>query len=573
MSSFHTLKEELASTLNKILDQVDIQANDFVLPPDSALGDLALPCFNIAKALKSNPIAVAQEIVEKVNHPLVVKVTADGPYVNFSFSFSIIKSILKEIKTKKGSYGHNQIGKKQRVMLEYANGNTHKEFHVGHLRNIAFGDAVHRVLAANGYSSIPVSYINDFGIHVAKTVWYYDKYILREENLERKDDIKFKEIKEGIRSYGWLLGRIYSFATEELQNNIKGKEEVSKVMKEIESKKGEFYDLWAKTRQWSLNQFKEINQELGVKFKEIFYESDFIGDGLQVVQELLQKGILVKSEGAIIANLEPYNLGVLVVIRSDGTALYPVADLALTRHKVKKYKLDTSLWVVDIRQGQYLHQLFKVLELAGLKAHLAHLPYEFVKLPSGVISSRSGNIVAYEDLKAEALKRTAEEVKSRHQTWPAKKVKAVAEVIAFGALKFEMVKVNGEKIITFDMDTALRFEGYTAAYLQYTYARIQSLLRKAKTQSQDKNMKLEEAKEKQIALVLSRFGKVVQLAGETYQPSEIARYLYELAQIFNEYYHAVPIASYQARLELAQAVSRVIENGLELLGVEVVEEM
>ncbi len=563
------IKEELAERVNKILKKKIVISSSFVVPPDSKLGDLSLPCFAIGKEFNQNPVMMAQKIVEGlVADKLIENSSVAGPYVNITLAISVIGDIIKEIQKQGLQYGSNTLGKKKRVMLEYANGNTHKEYHVGHLRNIAFGDAVNRILAANGYTSIPVSYINDFGIHVAKTLWYY---------LNTHPE-------EPIGNKGYFLGQIYADAVKAMESNAEAKVEVGKVMKAIESRKGETYELWKKTRQWSLDQFASINKELGVNFETTFYENDYIADGLKMVEKFKNEGILIESQGAIIADLEKYNLGVLVVIRSDGTALYPVADFALTIHKVKKYKLDTSLWVVDIRQGQYLHQMFKVLELAGLKAKLAHLPYEFVKLPSGMMSSRSGNIISYEDLKEEALRKTTEEIVQRHADWNKEKIEAVSRVLAFGALKFEMVKVSGEKVITFDMEKALRFDGYTAAYLQYTYARIKSLQKKVSSEvgsAKSDLSGLQAKKEKDLVLKLGHFSEIVITAGVSYQPSEVARYLYELAQLFNEYYHEVPILNdttialglAKARLDLALATSVVIQKGLNLLGIDTIDEM
>ncbi len=568
MYFLENLKIELAQAINTVLPRPLILGSDFVLPPEAYLGDLSLPCFAVAKELQTNPVMIAQKIVASFSHPMVIKAEVAGPYVNISLKVDIIGGVINEILKKNNQYGMNMSGEKKRVMQEYANGNTHKEYHVGHLRNIAFGDAINRILSANGYTSLPVSYINDFGIHVAKTLWYYQK-----TNAQAPIDNK-----------GYFLGQLYTAAVKSLEDQPETKAEVGEVMKAIESRSGVIYDLWKKTRQWSLEQMEKINQELGVNFATIFYESDYIEEGFKIVKDLVTKGILIKSEGAVIANLEQYNLGVLVVLRSDGTALYPVADLSLTIHKVKKYKLDTSLWVVDIRQGQYLKQLFKVLELYGLKAHLAHLPYEFVTLPSGMMSSRSGNVITYEELKTEALKRTREEIIKRHSDWEEIKIKKVAEVLALGALKFEMVKVSGDKVITFDMEKALRFEGFTAAYLQYTYVRVKSLLRKASSEvlvSKSNLSELKDEKEKQLAMKLSFFPEIVAIAGKIYQPSEIARYIYEVAQLFNDYYHSTPIlhdadvniALVKARLDLCNSVAIVIEKALNLLGIEIVEEM
>lgn len=568
MYFLENLKTELAQAINTVLPRPLISGSDFVLPPQTHLGDLSLPCFAVAKELQTNPVMIAQKIVGSFSHPMVAKAEVAGPYVNITFKLDIIGDIISEILKKNNQYGINTSGEKKRVMQEYANGNTHKEYHVGHLRNIAFGDAINRILSANGYTSLPVSYINDFGIHVAKTLWYYQKI-----NAQAPVDNK-----------GYFLGQLYTAAVKSLEDQPEAKSEVGEVMKAIESRSGAIYDVWKETRQWSLEQMEKINQELGVNFATIFYESDYIEEGFKIVKDLVEKGILIKSEGAVIANLEQYNLGVLVVLRSDGTALYPVADLSLTIHKVKKYKLDTSLWVVDIRQGQYLKQLFKVLELYGLKAHLAHLPYEFVTLPSGMMSSRSGNVITYEELKTEALKRTREEIIKRHSDWEEIKIKKTAEGLAFGALKFEMVKVSGDKVITFDMEKALRFEGFTAAYLQYTYVRVKSLLRKASSEvlaSKSSLDELKDEKEKQLAMKLSFFPEIVAIAGKIYQPSEIARYIYEVAQLFNDYYHSTPIlrdmgvniALAKARLDLCNSVAIVIEKALDLLGIEIIEEM
>jgi len=563
------IKEELAERVNSVLKKKIVISSSFVAPPDSKLGDLSLPCFAIGKEFNQNPVMMAQKIAEGLsNDKLVANSSVAGPYVNITLAVSVIGDIIKEIHKQGKEYGGNNEGKKKRVMLEYANGNTHKEYHVGHLRNIAFGDAVNRIIAANGYTSIPVSYINDFGIHVAKTLWEY----MRTE----------REAPTGNK--GYFLGQIYADAVKAIESNTEAKVEVGEVMKAIESRTGETYELWKKTRQWSLDQFVAINKELGVNFETTFYENEFIADGLKMVEKFKKEGILIESQGAIIADLGKYKLGVLVVIRSDGTALYPVADFALTTYKVKKYKLDTSLWVVDIRQGQYLHQMFKVLELAGLEAQLAHLPYEFVKLPSGMMSSRSGNIISYEDLKEEALRKTTEEIVQRHADWSEEKIKLVSRVLAFGALKFEMVKVSGEKVITFDMEKALRFDGYTAAYLQYTYARIKSLNNKASVQWSHVKANysfLDHSKEKQLALKLGQFSAVVVIAGAVYQPSEIARYLHELGQLFNEYYHEVPVLNDKsldpslgkARLDLALATSVIIQKGLNLLGIDTIDEM
>ncbi len=424
-------------------------------------------------------------------------------------------------------------------------------------------------MAANGYYNIPVSYVNDFGIHVAKTLWAYQEYYKSKKLPDNK---------------GYFLGQVYVQATQEMEKNPLAKELVMFMMKKIESRKGEEFKLWQETREWSIEQYEKIYEDLGVKFTHVFYESEFIERGKEKVGKLYEKELLIKSEGAIIANLEKYNLGVLIFLRSDGTTMYAVADLPLAEEKFKKYKLDTSIYITDIRQRQHFKQLFKVLELSGLKGKLVHLGHEFVKLPSGMMSSRAGNVITYEDLKEEVLKKAKIETKKRHKDWDKKKINEVAKTITNGAIKFEMVKVSANQVITFDINKALQFDGFTAAYLQYTYARINSILKKAEFSVERlrttpiKYERLNENKENELVMKLAKYPDAVLKAGESYDPSEIAKYLFDLAQLFNDYYHSIPVLKAEEKIRLARlaliiAISQVIVNGLNLLGIEVVEEM
>jgi len=572
MYSLNKVKLHIVKEINKVLRKKVVQASHLVYPPNRDMGDLSLPCFEIAKKLNKKQNEIGGLLVKKLSSKIseVSSIKTAGPYLNFILNKEYLsREVIKKIGKQKDEYGKNKIGKKKRVMIEYSNANTHKEYHVGHLRNICYGDAVNRILDANGYGSISVSYINDFGIHVAKTLWYF--------SVHKRSQISAEENK------GALLGRMYSEAVKTLEKDKTGNEIVNLLMKRIESRKGQDYQLWRKTRKWSIEYFSGIYKELGVKFEHIFYENEFIEPGRKEVNKLIKKGILEKSDGAIIANLEKYNLGVLVVVRSDGTALYPIADISMAQTKIKKFKLDRSVYVVDVRQSLYFKQLFKLLELAGIKKELIHLSYEFVKLPTGMMSSRSGNVILYEELKEQLLKRAEKETKKRHKDWDDKKIKEVTDKITVGAIKFEMIKVRADNVISFDINKALSFEGFTAAYLQYTYARIQSIFKKAKLRTkklkqQLKAENLKEQKEYELALKLAKYPEMVERAGINYDPSELAKYLFELAQVFNDYYHNVPVLKAKAevkdaRLALLSSVSQVIKNGLGLLGIEVIEEM
>ena len=578
------IKQTIAEAINEALKKKAVGAADLVYPPKPEFGDLSLPCYNIAKLAGKSAVEIAEFLVGKIKlNDVVVAAKAVGPFINFTFSKTkLAEGAIGEILNEKIKYGLNKIGKNKRVMIEFSNANTHKEYHVGHLRNIAYGDAITKILTANGFKAIPVSYVNDFGIHVAKTLWALEKFYKDEKfpqprSAERSRRSPF--VKGG--SKGYFLGKVYVRACAELEKDKSANAEVGEIMKKIESRSGREYKLWQKTRNWSIDGFAKIYKELGVKFEHIFYESEFIDKGLELVAELYKKEFLIKSQGVVIADLEKHNLGVLVFLRADGTALYPVADLPLAEEKFKKYKIDQSIHVVDARQSLYFKQLFKVLELLGFKQEMKHLSYDFVKLPEGMMSSRTGKVITYEDLRAQAMKKAAAETKKRHKNWSEKKINEVSDKLVNGALKFEMIKVGADKVITFDIEQALRFEGNTAAYLQYTGARINSINKKSKEKLKIKNLKFEnliEPKENSLASKLAKYPEVVAAAGKNYAPDELAKFLFELAREFNDYYHAVPVLKAktevrQARLALISAVSQVIKNGLGLLGIEAVEEM
>ena len=559
----------------KIISALKIDQANFSYPPQAELGELSLACFELAKAKQKNPAELAASLAAELKADKELQqyfsdVKAAGPYLNFFISPEYLAgSLIKGIKREKAAYGSNKSGGDKQVMIEYSNGNTHKEYHVGHLRNISYGDAVNHLLDANGYKSIPVSYINDFGIHIAKTIWNWR----RNPEYQKSADAK-------IESKGYLLGKCYSEASRILADNPEDKAEVGKIMKSIESRSGADYELWKETRQWSIDYFASIYKELGVRFQEIFYENEVIGNGLKLVEDLKAKGILRLSEGAIIADLERYDLGVLPVIRTDGTALYPVADLSLASEKFKKYGLSRSIYVTDVRQSLYFKQIFKVLELIGYKQPLVHLAYDFVTLPGGMMSSRTGNVITYKELRDKLYAKLLEETGSRHKDWTAERIGKVALALTIATIKFEMLKVSSDKIITFNIEEAARFDGYTACYLQYGYARLKSIVRKEGLFSLGAgDMKLlKEGKEKELLMKMAKYPETIASAGNKYNPSEVAKYLFELVQLFNDYYHEINILKAEsktrkARLALIKAIAQVLHNGFDILGMKALEEM
>ncbi len=561
---------------NKLASQCGVEASDFVYPPQAELGDLSLSLFNQAKILKlkAPELAIKLKDVLENNQDLnkdIKEVRALGPYLNiFLNEAELAKETINEIQKKSIDFGKFRMKSKCNLMIEYSNGNTHKEYHIGHLRNLFFGASLTRLLSFVGHRVIPVSYINDFGIHVAKTLWAW----------KNSDEFKEqREKKEQIIDKGRFLGTVYSVSSKELMANPEGKDQVSVIMKEIENRNGEYYKLWEETRRWSIDYFDKIYKNFNIHFDHIFYESEVIQEGIKLVDDLLEKKVLIKSQGAIVADLSLYGLGVLPVIRTDGTALYAAADLALADEKFKKYEIDESIYVVDVRQSLYFKQLAKIFDLAQSDYKISHLTYDFVTLKSGMMASRSGNIISYDDILSDAILRAKKEVSSRHDDWSEEKIKQTAESLAKSALSFEMLKVGREKVIVFDVEEALRFDGYTAAYLQYSGARLSSILRKSNDEIAQVDFSLlNKFKEKQILIQLQKFSESVCQAAEKRDPSLIARYLFELAQLFNDYYHSVSILKEEeslrkVRLSLITSIQIVLKNAFQLLGLDYLEEM
>ena len=575
MYALAQIKKEISANLSLVLNKT-ISPDDLMPTPNPEMGDLGLAIFPLAKELRENPAELASKIAEQYPKTEIIKAQATGPYLNFFITCSgFSKKIISQILETKENYGQSEIGQKEKIVLEFSNVNTHKEYHVGHLRNVCYGDSVTKILNASGFEAVPISYVNDFGIHVAKTLWDLDAYV--QENLNGK---KPEDLSEDER--GFLLGKVYVDASQKEKADPSKTEIIGQWKQKIESRNSEEYALWQKTRLWSIALFASTYQDLNIKFKDTIYESEVVDEGKKIADELLAKGILKKSEGAVIADLKEYNLEVLVFIRSNGTATYSVADLALSREKHQRYNPDKSIVIVDNRQDLYFKQLFKVLELSGFSEKFLHLGYDIVKLPSGLMSSRTGNVVTFRDLKKDVLTACENETKKRHEDWSEEKIKNNALKISLGSIKFEMLKVEAQSVITFDIEKALSLEGFTSAYIQYAYARIQSIFRKiGNWQLEIGNLdfsKLTEGKEKELLKKLAYYPEIVEKAATNYNPSEIAKYTYELAQMLNDYYHAVPVSSAEeetkkARLALLSAVAQVIKNGLGLLGIETVEEM
>ena len=545
---------------------VKIDKNLIEVPPDSKLGDYAFPCFSLAKDLRKNPVEIAKELAGKIKINKYLKdVKAEGPYLNFFVNnVFLAESVLKEIYGEKKNYGKKKV-KSRTVLLEGWQPNTHKAFHIGHIRNAVLGDSIGRLLKFYGYKVVNVSYMGDVGAHIAKWLWYYKNFY--------RGKIPSKDV-------GRWAAKLYAEATKKADDNEKYAEEINEFHKRIEGGDKELIELWKKTRKLCLDDFKVIYKELGSKIDRWYFESEVEKDGIKMVKEMVENGYAEYSDGAIIINLEKYNLGVFVLLKSNGASLYSTKDIALAYLKSKEYNFDDSLYVVASEQDHHFRQLFKTLEIIRYKGfkRLMHVSYGVVKLKEGKMSSRLGNVVLYEEFRDKLIDKVRNIIKDRKLT--GKKKEIIIKGVAFGAMNFAMLNQDSVKEIVFDYDQALSFDGETGPYIQYTNARCNSILKKYKRKL-DSNVKyslLDKDEEKKIIGLLNEFSDVVEKAALSYKPNLLTRYLIDLSQAFNQYYHTQRIIQEddkveKARILLVACVKQVLESGMCLIGIEPLEEM
>ncbi|MBU0614220.1 arginine--tRNA ligase [Patescibacteria group bacterium] len=561
------IQEVIKSLKKHIGKSFTVSADMLETPPDLKLGDVAFPVFELAKGEKRNPVELATELAVKIGPgEFIEKINSAGPYVNFVFKSDVLATrVIKEVEVSAGKYGHSTSGEGVSVLVDYAQPNTHKEFHVGHIRNAVLGQSIINVLRASGYEVVGASYPGDIGAHVAKVLWCLDKF-------HSKDNPP----KEGK---GKWLGEIYTEATKYIEQHPEAKEEVASIQRELESHEEPWQSLWKKTRAWSLDAFKDIFKQLHIKPDVWYFESEVEEAGKKLAKKLLTDGLAKKSEGAVVVDLEDVDLGIFLILKSDGSSLYATKELALILRKIEEYDPDRLIYVVDNRQSLYFSQVFKTAELMGIDLPMTHIAYDMVNLPEGTMSSRSGNIVTYEVLRDAMVERLKQETRSRHEDWSQKKVDSTAMEIALASITFMMLRQDANSIITFDLEEALSFDGFTAPYILYTIARIESMKKKTKIKARVDGKYLQGAKEALLVRKIAEFPEVIQRASKQFHISAVATWAFEASKLFAEYYHDVKVIDDEnkeasaARLALCLALQQTLQNALKLLGIESVKEM
>lgn len=595
----------IAEKINAYLSASDIPQVELKWMPIPFSGEwgISTSFFAVAAAeakagkSKGTPVpARAQEIAAAVlaalgEQPGISHSEAVKGYLNLYFSTAeyarrVVETVLAD--GQKFGAGHP---KNERVMVEYAQPNTHHSFHIGHYRNTILGESLARIVQFAGFETIRASYPGDLGLGVITVLWAYDKFYKGQEPSD-------------IHERGQWLLKIYAEATN-LLSEKDGETPEEKAQREAyDAERREMYrkwdagdpavrQLWLETREWSMQELRDILEMMDVKIDVWFFESEVDEPSKKIVDELIQRGIASdeRPAGPVIVKIDE-KLGLAkekyrtaVILRSDGTSLYLTKDLALAEQKFDEYHVDRSIYVVDNRQSLHFQQAFKILELWGFKQaeKCFHLAYGFVSLPEGAMSARRGRVVLFKDVYDEAIQRVLATIAEKNPSMPESERVGVAKKIGMGALAYSMLSVDNNKDMVFDANEALSFDGRTGPYIQNAVVRANSILRKAGGEVRTANTQLFEYRltNHEIELIeqMSRFPRVVQQAAEEYRPLLVATYVYDLANAFHSFYHAVPVLqaddsdTVAARLRLVAAARQTLTNALHLLGIGAPEVM
>ncbi|MDX5020955.1 arginine--tRNA ligase [Streptococcus suis] len=559
-------KQVIAERLAAILPSLEVEAiyNLLEKPKSSEMGDIAFPAFSLAKVERKAPQAIAADIVEKLDTTGFEKVVATGPYVNFFLDKAAIShQVLTDVITEKDQYGKLNIGQGRNVTIDMSSPNIAKPFSVGHLRSTVIGDALANIHEKLGYKPIRINHLGDWGKQFGMLIVAYKLW-------GDKAAVEADPISELLKLYV----RINAEAEEKPELD----DEARQWFKKLEDGDPEAHELWQWFRDESLVEFNRIYDKLDVTFDsyngEAFY-NDKMDEGIQILEE---KGLLQESKGAKIVDLESYNLPPALIMKTDGATLYITRDMATAMYRKRTYDFVKSIYVVGQEQINHFKQLKAVLKEMDFdwSDDMTHITFGLVTKDKKKLSTRKGNIILLEPTLDEAISRALTQIEAKNPDLENKE--EVAHAVGVGAVKFYDLKTDRDNGYDFDLEAMVSFEGETGPYVQYAYARIQSILRKANfVPNAENDYKLADTESWEIIKHIQNFSAVVERAGDKFDPSLIAKYAINLAQAFNKYYAHTRILNESpergSRLALAYATGLVLKEALRLLGVKAPEKM
>ena len=559
-------KELIASELAKVIEGLDQETilNLLEQPKSSDLGDIAFPAFSLAKIERKAPQAIAADIAEKIDASHFEKVVATGPYVNFFLDKSKISDhVIKSVIEAGADYGQQDEGQGANVTIDLSSPNIAKPFSVGHLRSTVIGDAISNIYKKMGYNTIKINHLGDWGKQFGLLMVAYKKW-------GSKEAVEANPIDE--------LLKLYVRINAEIENDPALDEEGRLWFKKLEDGDPEATELWQWFRDESLVEFNRIYKLLGVEFDSLNGEAFYNDKMDEAVQILEDKGLLKESKGASIVELDDVNLPPAMIKKSDGATLYITRDIATAIYRARTYNFVKNIYAVGQEQSNHFRQLKAVLKKMGFdwSDDMVHVDFGLVTKNRQKLSTRKGNIILLEPTLQEAISRAKAQIEEKNPELENKE--EVAHAVGVGAVKFYDLKTDRRNGYDFDLEAMVSFEGETGPYVQYAYARIQSILRKANfTPSTDATYSLSDPESWEIIKLLQDFSRVVKRAAENYDPSLIAKYAINLAQAFNKYYAHTRILDEsperESRLALSYSTAVVLKEALRLLGVDAPEKM
>lgn len=556
---------ELLSKQIEVLTTAEIEQL-LEIPPRSDMGDFAFPCFRLAKAYRKAPQMIAEDIKELVGQAeFLSKVEAQGGYINFFVDKTMfVKQIIKNASCENYGQGHEGDGKS--VCIDYSSPNVAKNFHVGHLRTTIIGNSLYKIFTKLGYKVERINHLGDWGTQFGKLIVAY-------KNWGNKEAVE----RDGVSE----LMNIYVKFHEESEKNESLNDEARAWFTKMEQGDEEALEIWKWFKEISLKEYMRIYDLMGVSFDSFAGESFYQDKTANVVNLLKEKKLLVESDGANIVPLDEFDMAPCLITKKDGSSIYATRDLAALLYRKETYDFSKCLYVTGLEQQLHFKQVFKVIELLGYDWYnqLKHVPYGLVSLKDGKISSRKGNVIFAEDILTESVKKIKEIIEVKNPDLADKE--NTAKMVGIGAVMFNNLFNQRIKDVIFSWDKVLNFDGETGPYVQYTYARASSVLRKADvsviSDDIDYSLLTDEAS---IALLkeISRFEKIVEDAAEKLEPCIVARYSVGIAQAFNKFYHDCKInvedeKLKMARLKIVTITKKVIKDSLDLLGIGAPEQM
>ena len=552
--------------MSDILDMIEV-------PADSKMGDYAFPCFKLAKVLRKAPPLIAASIADAIRDADIFdKVEQVNAYVNMFISReNMAQQVVSQVLADGENYGRSTIGEGKKVIVEYSSPNIAKPFHIGHIRSTVIGNSIYKIYDFLGYDTIRINHLGDYGTQFGKRICAYRRW-------GSKEDVEREPIKS-LLSY-------YTKFHEEAEKDPSLDDEARAIFTRLEHGEPEEVELWQWFREESLKEFNRVYKMLGIEFDSYNGESFYSDKMPRIVQELADSGIMEKDQGANIVRLDEYGLSPALITKSDGSTLYITRDIAAAVYRKETYDFYKNIYVVASQQNLHFQQWFKVLELMGYDwaKDCVHVPFGLVSLESGTMSTRKGKVVFLEDVLNGAVDKTREIIIEKNPDLDEESIEEIAKAVGIGAVVFNELSNYRIKDYVFSWDHVLNFEGETGPYVQYTHARLCSIMRKAGEETVaaaaagfDASKLTGDSAHRLITLIY-QLPEVILEAGEKYEPSIVTRHIVDIAQAANKYYHDEHIlvddeAEKTARVALVTAAETAIRNGLGLLGMKAPERM